>query len=152
MAKRNELKIDLGEIIFTNEQRRDLQKALHKTVSASLKKWSTAKKEIPTPKKISNKRGVLTTVAETEEVTKETANLSVTFTDSELNSLTATCNGEAKTITRSGTITFDNVTAGKRIKIKGDSLGHTTVTIDIEASPTQMNFPAGHFDGSFFIL
>jgi hypothetical protein len=153
MAKKNQVVIDLGKIELSDEQRKDLQNALHKTVSKNLKNLNASKKGVPTLKTMSNTRSLLTTAVETEADTK-TANLTVTFTDTEpgLSNLNATCNGVEKTITRSGKITFENVTAGNRIKIKGDSLGHTTVTIDIGASPTQMNFPPGHFNGSFFIM
>jgi hypothetical protein len=82
-----------------------------------------------------------------------TANLKITFTNTEpgLSSVTATSNGEDKTISQSDTITFQNVKTGDTIKVKGNSLGSTTITIDIDADPTQMNFDPGKINGSFFI-
>ena len=55
-------------------------------------------------------------------------------------------------IDRSGTITMTNLKSGQEIALKGNSLGSTTVTIDIDADPKQLDFEPGKINGSFFIL
>lgn len=148
MAKKtNQFIIDLGNIAMTEEQKKALNKALHKTVAKQMKEISVVRS-----RNAGTSRGMAS-----PGITEEgllTATLDVTFTNTEpgLSLLTATCAGKEQTINRSGKIVVNNAKKGRRIKIQGDSLGNTTITIDIAASPMQMNFAPGHIAGSFFIL
>jgi len=151
MAKKNQLVIDLGKIKLTDEQLKSLQAALHKTVA----------KEIKSAEKTNKKQPKITGTEKAKPATRgmagapgtKTATLEVTFTkvntgDSEL---TATFNSQSKKITSSDSITFSGLAKGDMIEIDGTSLGSTTISIDISANPTVMNFTPGNFNDSFLI-
>ena len=142
MAK-NEFIIDLKKLNLSDTERKSLNNAIHDTVAKkirSLKKEKTAKSGAKPVALAAAANGV-----------KATLKITFTKVDLNLSNLTATCMSEAKTINQSGNIAFDNVRCGKKIKIKGNSLGFTTVTIDIDADPTQLNFDKGKINGEFFI-
>ncbi|HVE60940.1 MAG TPA: hypothetical protein VNA26_03925 [Chitinophagaceae bacterium] len=143
MAK-DKLVIGLA-VSLTDRQRKRLHKAIHKTIASQIKRAETANNKRKQPKRA--------TRSATATVKKKTANLEVTFRNTEpgLSELTAILNSEEQTITESGTITFPNVQSGDIIIIQGTSLGSTTVTIDISAEPIQFNFEPGNFNGNFFI-
>lgn len=82
-----------------------------------------------------------------------TATIDVIFTNTNpgLSRLVGTCNGLERVLTQSGAISFPNVGSGDIILIQVDSLGSTTATIDISATPTNLNFAPGVHSGTFFI-
>jgi len=145
---KNKLVIDLRRIALTDEQRRVLHNAIHKAVTAQLKKIESTGKKKKKPKK-----GVMKLAPEKAEVQTMTTHLEVAFlaTNPGLSKLTAILNGQKQTITKSGTITLTNVESSDIILIQGESLGMTTVTIDISAEPMQMSFSPGSFNDNFFI-
>jgi len=138
---KNKLSIDLN-VELTEKQRQRLHKAIHKTISAHLKKTETAsvKKERKTARSLT-----------ADNVMKVNLDASFTNTNPGLSELKAILNDEEKTITESGKISFDKVQSGDIIIIQGESLGKTTVTIDVSAEPIQFNFEPGNFNGNFFI-
>jgi hypothetical protein len=142
MAK-DQFILNFSKLKLTQAQRKVLNTALHNTVTKKLKLISETN-----VKPISK-----TNLAAANIEVGVTANLKVTFTEvnPQLSILTATYNGVPKSIRQSDTIIFDNVKSGKKIKIQGNSLGLTTITIDIDADPTQMNFAKGKINGEFFI-
>lgn len=83
----------------------------------------------------------------------KTANIKVTFSSTipGKSGLTAIHNGVSKNLNQTGSLPITGVASGDIIIIQGQSLGTTTVTIDIGADPTQMNFGPGHFNDNFFI-
>lgn len=149
MAKKtNQLVIDLGTIQLSAEQKKQLSRALHKAVAKQIKQAA----EAPVARgPVRGTRGLGEVPA---EAGLKTAVLDISFTNTEtgLSHVTATCAGEQQSVDRSGKITISNAKKGRRIKIQGNSLGNCTITIDIDASPTQLNFPPGQISGSFFIL
>jgi hypothetical protein len=144
---RNKIVIDMTKVQLNDAQRKKLHEAIHLTVLRQLKKIKPEKIKKRGPLKL--KRGSLSA----REIQTKTANLKIDFTNTNpgLSELTATLNEQSQTVTESTTITFTNVQSGDIIKVKGESLGITTVTIDIDANPTQMNFIPGHFNDNFFI-
>ncbi len=132
-------------VTLTDKQRKSLHKAIHKTVASQIKKAESANNKKKETKK--------TTGSSTVTVKKKIANLEVIFrnTDPGLSELKAILNDEEQTINQSDTITFSNVQSGDIIIIQGESLGSTTVTIDVSAEPIQFNFVPGNFNGNFFI-
>ena len=83
-----------------------------------------------------------------------TAIITVTFSNTNpgVSSVTATHSGEAKTLTQSGTITFNHVLAGDIIMMQGKSLGDSEFKIDISATPQDKKFPPGKINFNFIIL
>lgn len=79
--------------------------------------------------------------------------LDVTFRDvgEGLSNLTATFNGEEKTINASGSITFNGIQKDDIIGIDGSSAGSTEIRISLAATPKQMNFSPGNFNDNFII-
>lgn len=151
MAKKtNQLVIDLGTVQLSAEQKKQLSKALHKAVAKQIKQAAAA----PAPAARVPVRGTRGLGELPAEAGIKTAVLDISFTNTEtgLSHVTATCAGEQQSVDRSGKITIANAKKGRRIKIQGNSLGNCTITIDIDASPTQLNFPPGQISGSFFIL
>lgn len=106
------------------------------------KKAGKAKSAAPTTRRLS--RGVATLL---------TASIDVVFTNTNpgLSKLTGTCNGEERELTQSGVISFPNVGPGDIILIQADSLGSTTATIDISATPATLSFAPGAHSGTFLI-
>jgi hypothetical protein len=147
MAK-NKFIIDLKDLNLNKQQRSSLNTAIHSAVSKKLKSLGVNEVTATAVKKPPVNRGFSLAPA-----TGVTATLKVTFTlvDPKLSIVTATYNGIAKKVNKSDTIQFENVLPGKRIKIQGNSLGFTTITIDIDAEPTQLNFNKGKINGEFFI-
>ena len=148
MASKNQLIIDMGDVKLTDKQMKSLQKAIHKAVAQKIKQAK------PAEDKPAAAGGP--PLAAKVEVAGKTAALQVDFNnvDPGLSNLTATCNGESKTITQSDTISFDNVKPNDTIVIKGSGAGSKTVTISgVNALPMQMNFAEGqHVNGIFLIL
>jgi len=138
---KNKIVIDLRRTPLTPDQTTDLHAALHKTIVSQLKKAAAA----PPPPKSKAKLAVA--------AAPQTAVLTVTITGTNpgLSNISANLNGTVKSITKSGTISFDNVNSGDIIAISGDSLGTTSITISVSADPINMNFPPGHINGNFFI-
>ena len=147
MAK-NKFIIDLKDLNLSKQQRSSLNTAIHSAVSRKLKSLGAKDGATATIEKPRTNRGFSLAPA-----TGVTATLKVTFTevDPKLSIVTATYNAVAKKVNKSDTIQFENVLPGKRIKIQGNSLGFTTITIDIDAEPTQLNFNKGKINGEFFI-
>jgi hypothetical protein len=65
--------------------------------------------------------------------------------------LKAILKGNEQEIDHSGDITFHNVNSGDIIMIHSTSLGSATISIDVDADPTIMNFPPGNNADEFFI-
>jgi len=147
-VKKNKIIIDLGEINLTDKQRKSLHTVIHDAVSKELKK---AEKPVPKKPKAGVPAKALAAV-----VTGKVVTLHVDFNTVELgnSTITASHNGDTKTLDQSGSMSFDNVIVGETIDIvDGDSNGTTTITINTHANPTQMNFAEGqHLNGFFFIL
>lgn len=143
--KKNQLTIDLGKINLTPSQRKALHTAIHDTVANNMNDIAVTAATL--------KAGIAVSSRPPTKAKSVAANLMITFTNTEpgLSSLTATSKGESKTISQSGSIRFQKVETGDTIMVNGSSLGNTTITIDIDADPTQMNFDPGMFNGSFFI-
>ncbi|HUS01454.1 MAG TPA: hypothetical protein VMY77_06995 [Chitinophagaceae bacterium] len=143
---KNNIVIDMTEIVINDLQRKKLHKALHTTVIKQLKKIKTGK-----PRK--SELRMRSDTQNAPVVQLKTANLDVGFTNTNpgQSNLTAILNEQEHTITESGTIIFTNVQRGDIIIVQGESLGLTTVTIDIDADPAQMNFKPGHFNKNFFV-
>ena len=139
---KNKIVIDLRRLSLTDKQRKELHENLHKTVVSNLKKFGKDKKAG------SSARRRLSAAANTK-----TATLAVSFTNTNPNKsdLKASLNNEEHELHSSGTITFQSVQSGDIIEVSGESLGTTTVTIDVSADPVQMNFSPGHFNDDFFI-
>lgn len=147
---KNKLIIDLRRIKLSDKQSKDLHQAIHEVVTTQLDKLADSRgNKNKTAKKESD--NVETTFA--ADSTTITANLNVKFfnVNPGKSELKAILNDEEQVIDRSGIISFSNVESGNIIVIQGKSLGITTVTIDISADPTQMNFSPGHFNDNFFI-
>jgi hypothetical protein len=133
MAKKNQIIIDLSKMKLTGTQRKVLQDALHTTV---VKQVKTLTEED----------------TDEEDSTEKTATLTVKFVSATQNEVTATHNlKNAQTITKSGTISFDNVISGDSIEVNGTSLGITTISIDVDAKPTSKTFPIGKININFSI-
>jgi hypothetical protein len=146
-TNKNKLVIDLRRVNLSDKQSKDLHKAIHKAITTQLGKFDIANnKEKPAADAVKS----ITTKA---AVATMTVNLNVTFINTipGKSELTAILNEEEKTIDRSGVISFKNAESGDIIVIQGTSLGMTTVTIDVGADPTQMNFLPGRFNDNFFI-
>lgn len=79
--------------------------------------------------------------------------IDVTFRDvgAGLSNITATCNGEEKSLNASGSITFSGVKKDDIIGIDGSSAGSTEIRISLPATPQQMNFSPGNFNDNFII-
>lgn len=150
MTKKNQLVIDLGKITLNAEQRKILQAGIHKAVAAKLKRIDTGRKKTDVGKKEAKSltRGGLRAVA---AVTTATIKVDFTNTNPGTSEITATLKGQKKTLNQSGSISFTNVNSADIIRVQVDSLGSTTATIDINADPTQLNFPPGSHSGRFFI-
>jgi len=135
-----QLIIDLKNIELTGAQRKKLHKALHKVVATQIKTLPAAAK--------ASKAGAqnLTPAAGTP------ANFEVTFSNATVNKSTVTITSRAgsKTLQKSGTVKL-NVRSGELVTVTGSSPGNTTVTIDVNAKPMQLNFEQGQIDGVFFI-
>ena len=144
---KNKIIIDLRRIALTDKQRKNIHEALHKAVLNQLKKNDNNDGGKNKSKK--STKGLLKAATSLAK----TANLKVDFTSTNptLSELKAILNNEEQTITKSGTITFNNVQPGDIIIVQGESLGTTLVTIDISADPTLMTFKPGHFNDNFFI-
>jgi hypothetical protein len=149
---KNKIVIDLRRTPLTPEQTKDLHTAIHKTVVNQLKKSppAPASAKSNAAGKAPGKAMKLAAVAASGP---QTANLSITITGANpgKSNISAELNGVTKSVSKSGTLTFNNVNSGDIISLDGDSLGATTITIDISADPASMNFPQGHIDGNFFI-
>jgi lysyl-tRNA synthetase class II len=145
---KNKLVIDLRRITLTDKQRKSLHTAIHTAVTKEMKKISVSES-----KKTKAAPGSKKSTLEIAEVKTTTATLTITFNNVNpgLSELNAILNDEQKTIDQSGDITFNNIQSGDIIEINGESLGTTTVTIDVSADPVQMNFSPGHFNENFFI-
>ena len=137
---RTQFTIDLRRLSLTEKQIKSIHTAIHETVAAELIKIKAPSKRKGKP-------------AFKAAIISATANIQVTFTNTNpgMSRLTAILKGKEQTITESNTITIDQVEPGNIILIQGESLGTTTATIDLDATPTQMNFPPGSFDGVFYI-
>lgn len=79
--------------------------------------------------------------------------LDVTFRDvgAGLSDITATFNGEEKSLNASGSISFNGVQKDDIIGIDGSSAGSTEIRISLPATPQQMNFSPGSFNDNFII-
>lgn len=139
--KKNKLIINLGNLPLTDEQRKALLDAVHKTVDNQLEADAAA----------AQPRG-LTREARSE--TGGSATITATFrnTNPGLSELTATHNGQTKTITQSGTLDLLNVKKGEVIMVQGKSLGKADISIDREADPQSMKAEPGIIAFNFFIL
>ncbi len=73
------------------------------------------------------------------------ANVTVTFTGGDPNSLTMKLNGSnAQSITTSGTYTYPNVAQFDKISLQGTALATTTISIDRSTTPANpTTFPPG---------
>ncbi len=79
--------------------------------------------------------------------------IDVTFRDvaAGLSTITATYNGEEKSLNASGSLTFNGVQKDDIIGIDGSSAGSTEIRISLPATPQQMNFSPGNFNDNFII-
>ena len=148
-AKKNQLVIDMGNFDLTDEQRKSLNTAIHNAVAKEIKAIGKKNKKVTAPAKV-----VVAGAAAKDVITAtKTANLKVTFTSVAIDKsfLTATFGASVKTISQSDVITFTGLNRGDIIRIDGTSLGSTTITIDIDANPAQMNFTPGNFNDNFLI-
>ncbi len=133
MAKKNQIIIDLSKMRITEAQRKELQDALHATVAKQVKTLTEDE-------------------TDEDDSAEKTASLNIKFTSSTQNEVTATHNlKNPQTITKSGTISFDNVISGDSIEVKGTSLGITTISIDVDAKPSSKTFPIGKINMNFSI-
>jgi len=139
-AKKNQIVIDLGKIALTPVQRQKLQNEIHKTVAGQMGAIDAAN-STSTPAKVGATPAAIT------------ANIQATFTNTNpgVSSLTATLNSTQKTLSQSGTVSFTGVQSGDIILVQVDSLGSATITIDVNATPAQMNFPPGSHSKNFII-
>lgn len=140
-SKKNKLTIDLGNLELTDAEREKLLDAVHKTVENNLTDGRPA----------GQSRGV-TGEAATEAAGSATISATFRNADPGVSKLTATHNGEEKTITQSDTITFNGVQANDIVRIQGKSLGKADISIDREAEPQKQTFDPGTFRFHFFIL
>lgn len=163
----NKLTIDLRRVPLTDKQLKEVHNAIHKAVASQLDKIEKAKEKAAAKKPRSKAKKAtkskkaaadLESFASMAEaapvaVATKTANINVKFTNTipGKSELTAILKGNRKTLTQSGTITFTGVNSNDMILIQNTSLGTTTVTIDISADPTQMNFGPGSGNDQFFI-
>ncbi|MGC4101205.1 hypothetical protein [Ferruginibacter sp.] len=155
-VKDNQLVINLGNFNLTDDQRKTLQDAIHATMAKQIKAIGKKKKQAPAPVAAPPPKaltGNAAVAAVAPVAATKTANLTVSFTSVAIgkSKLTASFGNQSKTITQSDTITFTGLSRGDSISIDGTSLGSTTITIDINANPAQMNFTPGNFDDNFLI-
>lgn len=131
------------DVDLDKKQQKRLHAALHRAVSAQLKKIEQEKKESKAVPKVAKDK---------KEKATKTAVLEVTIINAGIESeVKAILHGEEHTLTQSGKIRFSKVNTGDIIKVRGTSLGSVTVTIDIDADPTQLNFQPGIFLDEFEI-
>jgi len=139
MAKKNQLIISLGNINLTDEQRSNIQMAIHDLMAKKVKA-------------IKNTNAPVVSSAITA-TSKKTAKISVTFSKVSIGNseLTATFKSKAQKINQSDIIIVDGLERGDEIGIDGTSNGNTTITIDIDAKPASMSFGPGNFNDNFLI-
>jgi len=140
-AKKNQIVLDLGQINLTPAARKRLQNEIHKTVSAQLQ----------TIKNVAPKAVQPAAVGATPPTMTAHIQATITSANPGVTALTATLNGTQQTLNQSGTLTFQGVQSDDVILIQVDSLGTATITIDVAATPAQMNFPPGAHSKSFII-
>jgi hypothetical protein len=148
---KNRIVIDLSKVAMTPDQLKDLHVALHKTVVRHLAKDPAISSPVKSKSARKASRSMSMLAAAHEGPQTATLNVTITGTESGDSTITATLNGNAQTLNQSGKIRIDNVNSGDIIEITGDSLGTTTITIDIPAHPTMLTFPPGGIDDNFFV-
>ena len=148
----NKLVIDLRRFKLTNPQRQALHNAIHKAVVKQLEKFLNSPEE-DEPEEEADAPAIASRGMEAAAIRSATANLHVTFlnTNPGLSNLTAILNGEKKSVTETGEISFSNVESGDLILLQKTGNGNCLITIDIGAVPMQVSFPPGKFNDQFFI-
>jgi flagellar hook-length control protein FliK len=152
MAKKKQIVIDVSKFKLTDSQLAGLQMGIHKTVARAMQDAKVGNVAPITKTRTAGAKTKFESVGAAVPLGMN-ANLAVTFTNTEpgASTLTASLGTQKQTIDRTTKITLNNVQTGDTIRIKGNSLGNTTVTIDISADPAQFIFPPGKINGSFFI-
>lgn len=140
--KKNRLIIELNKAELTVDQRQELHAAIHRAMVDVLNQ---------SPPTGSAFKGII----DSSDSAQLTAHLEVMFTNTipGRSSLSVYKGNElVDSISSSGTINLVGIESGDRFRISGDSLGNTTITIDVSANPVQMNFiPGQHINGFFSI-
>ena len=140
--KRKNLTVNLGNIKLTDSQYKNLLAAIHTTVNSKLE--ATTSKAKP-------KRKVSAAVRAATTVTAAVS-LRITNTNPGNTQFKARHNGVTKTLTQTGSLSFNNVSKGDIISIQGRSLGTSEISIDVSASPQSKKFGPGTYNFNFFIL